>query len=181
MAQAISIPLLGSKLLSVCADAYDIHTYIPIYVHFLFSLLSVLSLLTIFFYTCLQSGKESLGEELYRILSVDSQPVGQMLNSLNLKSEHSAIETINRLEAAVFAWKEKVTKQNGGKSPVQKAWSFKTNLILELEKIEVLMDKAEALIQLLRTIYPNLPQTFLEVVKIQYGRVSSVKCHWSGQ
>lgn len=117
-----------------------------------------------------KSGKESLGEELYRILSVDSQPVGQMLNSLNLKSEHSAIETINRLEAAVFAWKEKVTKQNGGKSPVQKAWSFKTNLILELEKIEVLMDKAEALIQLLRTIYPNLPQTFLEVVKIQYGR-----------
>ncbi|KAE9459122.1 hypothetical protein C3L33_08974, partial [Rhododendron williamsianum] len=152
-------------------NAYDIHTYIPIYVHFLFSLLSVLSLLTIFFYTCLQSGKESLGEELYRILSVDSQPVGQMLNSLNLKSEHSAIETINRLEAAVFAWKEKVTKQNGGKSsPVQKAWSFKTNLILEPEKIEVLMDKAEALIQLLRTIYPNLPQTFLEVVKIQYGR-----------
>ncbi|KAG5540468.1 hypothetical protein RHGRI_020621 [Rhododendron griersonianum] len=131
---------------------------------------AMLSLLTIFFYTCLQSGKESLGEELYRILSVDSQPVGQMLNSLNLKSEHSAIETINRLEAAVFAWKEKVTKQNGGKSPVQKAWSFKTNPILELEKIEVLMDKAEALIQLLRTIYPNLPQTFLEVVKIQYGR-----------
>ncbi|KAF7138440.1 hypothetical protein RHSIM_Rhsim07G0141200 [Rhododendron simsii] len=118
-----------------------------------------------------QSGKESLGKELYRILSVDSQPVGQMLNSLNLKSEHSAIETINRLEAAVFAWKEKVTKQNGGKSPVQKAWSFKTNPILELEKIEVLMDKAEALIQLLRTIYPNLPQTFLEVVKIQYGRL----------
>ncbi|KAI8547165.1 hypothetical protein RHMOL_Rhmol07G0173800 [Rhododendron molle] len=116
------------------------------------------------------SGKESLGEELYKILSVDSQPVSQMLNSLNLKSKHSAIETINRLEAAVFAWKEKVTKQNSGKSPVQKVWSFKTNPILELEKIDVLMDKAEALIQLLKTIYPNLPQTFLEVVKIQYGR-----------
>lgn len=136
----------------------------------------MLSLLTVF-YHYLQSGKESLGEELYRILSMDSQSTGEMLNSLSLKSEHSAIETINRLEAAIFVWKERVTKRNGGKNTVQKAWSFdsfKTYPILEMEKREVLKDKAEALIQLLRTIYPNLPQTFLEVVKIQYGRVSSV-------
>lgn len=97
-----------------------------------------------------------------------------MLNALNLKSTQSAIETINRLEAAVFAWKERVTEQDGGKCQVRKSWSFRTDLIFELEKKEVLMDKAEALILVLKTRYPNLPQTFLDVVKIQYGKVSLV-------
>lgn len=117
-----------------------------------------------------QCGRASLGEELYRILSVESKSAEEMLNALNLKSKQSAIETINRLEAAVFAWKERVTEQDGGKCQVRKSWSCRTDLIFELEKKEVLMDRAEALIQVLKTRYPNLPQTFLDVVKIQYGK-----------
>ena len=37
--------------------------------------------------------------------------------------------------------------------------------------MELLLDRAETLVQLLKTRYPNLPQTFLDATKIQYGKV----------
>ncbi|KAL0312320.1 UNVERIFIED_CONTAM: Rop guanine nucleotide exchange factor 14 [Sesamum radiatum] len=48
----------------------------------------------------LQSGKASLGEELYKILTAESMSAEEMITCLNLKSEHSALEAINRVEAA---------------------------------------------------------------------------------
>ncbi|CAK9180021.1 unnamed protein product [Ilex paraguariensis] len=117
-----------------------------------------------------KSGKASLGELLYKILSAESTSAEEMVNSLNLKSEHSALEAINRLEVAAFAWKEKITEQNSGKSPVRTSWSFIKDSISELDKMEFLLDRAEALRQQLKTRYPNLPQTFLDVTKIQYGK-----------
>ncbi|GFZ16655.1 RHO guanyl-nucleotide exchange factor 14 [Actinidia rufa] len=82
------------------------------------------------------SGRSSLGEELHRILSAESKSAEEMLDSLNLKSEHSALETINRLEAAVFAWKERITEQGTGKSPVRTSWCFIKDPISELKKME---------------------------------------------
>lgn len=117
-----------------------------------------------------KSGKACLGEEFYRILSAESVSAEEMLNSLCLKSEHSALEAVNRLEAAVLAWKERIMEQTCGKSPVRTSWSFMKDPISELDKMEFLLDQAEALIQQLKTRYPNLAQTFLDVVKIQYGK-----------
>lgn len=102
-----------------------------------------------------------------------------MLSSLNLKSEHSALEAINRLEAAVFAWKERITEQVSGKSPVRTSWSFIKDPTTELDKMELILFRAEALLQQLRTRYPNLPQSFLDVAKIQYGKVWTVIHHSS--
>ncbi|KAA8521053.1 hypothetical protein F0562_011794 [Nyssa sinensis] len=42
--------------------------------------------------------------------------------------------------------------------------------ISELDKTESLLERAEALLQHLKTSYPNLPQTFLDVTKVQYGK-----------
>lgn len=94
-----------------------------------------------------------------------------MLQSLNLKSEHHALDCINRLEAAVFAWKEKIMEQESGKSPVRTSWSFIKDPMSELDKTEALSDRAGILIQHLKNSYPNLPQTFLNATKIQYGKV----------
>ncbi|KAF8380837.1 hypothetical protein HHK36_028332 [Tetracentron sinense] len=116
------------------------------------------------------SGKASLGEELHRILTVELRSVEEMLDSLNLKSEHIALETVNRLEAAVFAWKERISEQVNGKSPLRNSWSFVRDPISELDKMEVQLDRAEALLQLLKIRYPNLPQTFLDVTKIHYNK-----------
>ncbi|KAM3686623.1 hypothetical protein ACB098_10G014800 [Castanea mollissima] len=117
-----------------------------------------------------KSGKASLGEELCKVLSAESSSAEEMLNSLNLKSEHNALESINKLEAAVFAWKEKITEQASGKSPVRTSWSFIKDPISEMDKMELLLDRAEALLHQLKTRYPNLPHTFLDVTKIQYGK-----------
>ncbi|KAK1568694.1 hypothetical protein Q3G72_027639 [Acer saccharum] len=117
-----------------------------------------------------KSGKLSLGEELYKVLTAESTSAEEILNSLNLKSEHSILDTINRLEAAVFAWKERVVDQVNGRSPVRTSWSFVKDSMSELDKTESLLEQAEAITQLLKTKYPNLPQTFLDATKIQYGK-----------
>ncbi|KAG2676288.1 hypothetical protein I3760_12G046100 [Carya illinoinensis] len=117
-----------------------------------------------------KSGKASLGEELYKVLSGESGSPEEMLNSLNLKSEHGALEAVNRLEAAAFAWRVKVAEQISGKSPVRTSWSFKKDPLSEMDKMELLLDRAEALLHHLKTSYPNLPHSFLDATKIQYGK-----------
>ncbi|KAL3651013.1 hypothetical protein CASFOL_007416 [Castilleja foliolosa] len=118
-----------------------------------------------------KSGKASVGEELYRILSAETLSAADMINCLNLKSELTALEAINRLEAAILAWKEKIAEHGKNvKSPVRTSWSFVKDTLSELEKMESLVNQAELLLQQLKTKYPNLPQTFLGMTKIQYGK-----------
>ncbi|KAG7031638.1 Rop guanine nucleotide exchange factor 14 [Cucurbita argyrosperma subsp. argyrosperma] len=116
------------------------------------------------------SGKATLSEELYKILTSESGPAENMLNQLHLKSDHGALEAINRLEAAIFSLKEKYTEQNGNKSPVRTAWPFVKDPMAEKDKLKLLSDRAELLLQLLKSKYPNHPQTFLDVSKIQDGK-----------
>ncbi|XP_048430875.1 rop guanine nucleotide exchange factor 14 isoform X2 [Pyrus x bretschneideri] len=118
-----------------------------------------------------KSGKASLTEELNKVLTAETNSAEEMLNSLNLKSEHNALEVINRLEAAVFSWKERIAEQASSKSPARTSWSFIKDPLSEIDKMESLLDQAEVLIQQLKTKYPNLPQTFLDVTKIQYGKI----------
>ncbi|XAR69227.1 hypothetical protein NMG60_11000735 [Bertholletia excelsa] len=117
-----------------------------------------------------KSAKASLGEELYRVLSGQSKSVKDMLNSLNMMSEHRALETINRLEAAILAWKERIAVQSCGKSPVRTPLSLIKDSMSEQDKMQILVDRAETLIQQLKARHPNLPHTFLDMVKIRYGK-----------
>ncbi|KAL4592972.1 hypothetical protein LXL04_005981 [Taraxacum kok-saghyz] len=116
-----------------------------------------------------KSGKASLGEDLYRTLNTISSSAIGMLNSLNIKTEQGALETINRLETAIYAWKERILEQTSAKSPSRTSWSLK-DPSMELDKMEFLINRAEALLQQIRIRFPNLPQTFLDVMKIQYGK-----------
>ncbi|KAJ8539644.1 hypothetical protein K7X08_013896 [Anisodus acutangulus] len=116
-----------------------------------------------------KSGRTSLGEDLHRILTAESTSAEEMFYSLNLKSENGALEVVNRLEGVILAWKERMTDQASGKSLVRRSWSFVKDPTSEVDKLEVLLSQAEALLQQLKIKYPNLPQTFLNVTKIQYG------------
>ncbi|CAN0840561.1 Rop guanine nucleotide exchange factor 14 [Linum grandiflorum] len=89
------------------------------------------------------SGRENLGEELYKLLTTESATIEETINSLNLKSEHRVMEVVNKLEAAILGWKE---------------------------RIKASQDKAEAMVQQLKASHPNLPQTFLDATKIHYGK-----------
>ncbi|XP_027183248.1 rop guanine nucleotide exchange factor 14 isoform X2 [Coffea eugenioides] len=116
-----------------------------------------------------KSGKASLGEELYKVLAAEMIPAGVMINSLNLESDHSALQAINKLEAAMFAWKEIIKGQSSEESPARRSWSFGKDPVSEMDKVEFLLNRAEHLRQQLKARYPNLPQTFLDAIKVEYG------------
>lgn len=124
--------------------------------------------------SCKQSGKNSLGDELYRTLAAESATVDEIFVSLKLRSEHAALETVNKLESAIFAWKEKITEQaSNGKSPARTPWSFAKDPSADAGRNESLLNRAEALRNQIKSKYPNLPQSFLDATKIQYGKVKT--------
>ena len=127
----------------------------------------------------LQSGKASLGENLYRVLTTESSSEEEMLKSLNLTSEHSALETINRLETAIFTWKERTMEPVSGKSSIRTSRSYTKESVSDMDKMELLLDRAKSLLYLLKYKYPNLPQTFLDATRIQYGKVSLILMKFS--
>ncbi|KAI4370795.1 hypothetical protein MLD38_019105 [Melastoma candidum] len=117
-----------------------------------------------------KSGKASLGEDLYSVLNSEPSSVDHMFRLLNLQTDHSILDCINKLELAMFAWKERIHEQEDGKSPSRTSWSFIKDPIHELEKTEALLDRAESLMRFLKANYPNLPHTFLNASKVQYGK-----------
>lgn len=128
----------------------------------------------------LQSRKTNLGHELHKVLTAESSSAEDMLKSLNMKSEHVVLETVNRLEATIFSWKERIAEQVSGKHPVRPSWSpFVKDPMLELDKLKLSSDRAETLLQLIKIRYPNLPQTFLDATKVQYGKVSFTGMHFT--
>ncbi|KAL8150490.1 hypothetical protein V2J09_020298, partial [Rumex salicifolius] len=116
----------------------------------------------------LPSGRAILGEQIYSIVAKESSSAIEMAESLKLKSEHEALNTINKLEAAQLVWKDRVAEEENGKSPSRKPWSFK-DPESKLDKIESLLFRLQILLQQLRMRYPYLPHTFLDVTKLKYG------------
>lgn len=124
-----------------------------------------------------QTGKECLGEELYSLLASESKSPEETLDSLNVQSEQQALDIINKLEEAAFAWRERLTKQVSGSSPVRTSWPFFKDPVAEIDKMELHLENAELLQQALKSRLPNLPQSFLNVTKIKYGKVKSYIYH----
>ncbi|KAK9120334.1 hypothetical protein Syun_017951 [Stephania yunnanensis] len=116
-----------------------------------------------------KSGKANLGEGLRRILSTELTSE-EMVASLGLKTEHAALQTMNQLEAAIFVWRHRVSDQVNGKSPIRTSWSFIRDPVSETDKAELLLDRAEGLLELLKFKFPDSPQTFLDVTKVQYNK-----------
>ncbi|XP_010516742.1 PREDICTED: rop guanine nucleotide exchange factor 14-like isoform X1 [Camelina sativa] len=104
-----------------------------------------------------KSGKTSLGDDLYKMLASESVSVDEIFVSLRLVTEHAALEIVNRLEAAIYAWKERITEEASSGKP-------------EISRIELLINRAERLNDQIKSKFSNLPQSFLDATKIQYGK-----------
>lgn len=120
-----------------------------------------------------KSGREALGEDLYRILASGTKSAAEMADLLKLRSEHEALDTINKLEAAALAWKQSIKEQvtnNSNKTSVRTSWSFMKETISEVERTETLLFHVDALLYQLKMRYPCLPHTFIDATKIQYGK-----------
>lgn len=120
-----------------------------------------------------QSGKACLGEILYRYLTADHFSPERLLDHLDLSSEYSTLETANTIEAAVHIWKRKCLKRSSKQvKPVRSSWGGKVKgLVAGTEKSKLLVKRAETLLQNLKLRFPGLPQTNLDMNKIQYNKV----------
>lgn len=119
-----------------------------------------------------KSGKECLGDIIHRYITAEHFSPECLLDYLDLSSEYTTLEIANRIEAAVHIWRQKYQKwhsvsSKGGKS----SWGGKVKgFVGEIEKTKVLANRAETLLHNLKLRFPGLPQTALDMSKIQHNK-----------
>lgn len=110
---------------------------------------------------------------MYRyILSNNFCPDG-LLDFLDLSSEYTTLEIANRIEAAANIWRQKYLKRHFFRGKAGKSsWGGKVKGFNgEMQKRKLLAKRAEILLHNLRLRFPGLPQTALDMNKIQYNKV----------
>ena len=114
-----------------------------------------------------------MGEVIYRYLTADQFSPECLLDYLDLSSEYTTLEIANRIEASVHIWKQKYLKRHSVRAKVGKSsWGGKVKgFVGDIEKSKFLAQRAETLLQNLRLRFPGLPQTSLDMSKIQYNKV----------
>ncbi|KAJ3690824.1 hypothetical protein LUZ61_019988 [Rhynchospora tenuis] len=124
-----------------------------------------------------KSGKLCLGEIIYRYITADQFSPDCLLDCLDLSSEHHTLEIANRIEAAVHVWRLKGNKKQSPSKPKPKpkkqssSWGGKVKgLVGDTDRSTLLSQRAEGLLLSLRLRYPRLPQTVLDMNKIQYNK-----------
>ncbi|CAO2819790.1 unnamed protein product [Amaranthus hypochondriacus] len=118
-----------------------------------------------------KNGRASLGDLVYRYINSDQFSPECLLDCLDMSSEHQAIEIANRVEASIYLWRQKGSStHNSKKSTPRSSWEMVKELMVDSEKRELLADRAENLLLCLRQRFPGLPQTALDMSKIQHNK-----------
>ncbi|XP_019102156.1 PREDICTED: rop guanine nucleotide exchange factor 13-like [Camelina sativa] len=111
-----------------------------------------------------KNGKASLGDMIYKMITLDMFDAEQFLLEMDLSSEHKILDLKNKFEASGVIWKRKIVqKDNKSSSPI---WS--TNL--SMEKRQQLEERAETILQLIKQEFPGTSQSTLDISKIQFNK-----------
>lgn len=95
-----------------------------------------------------------------------------LIDCLNFSSEHQTLEIVNKVESAVHVWRKKDQKKVNGVKPQKFSLGGKVlSLVTDGDKNQLLAERAETLLRSLRRRFPSLPQTSLDMNKIQYNKV----------
>ncbi|KAL9448930.1 hypothetical protein AB3S75_010963 [Citrus x aurantiifolia] len=119
-----------------------------------------------------KSGKECLGEIMYNYITADQFSPESLLAYLDLSSEYTTLEIANRIEAAVHIWRQKyqnkrIIRTKSGRS----SWGGKVKgFVSDIERSKLLAHRADTILQNLKLRFPSLPQTALDMNKIQYNK-----------
>ncbi|XP_022956262.1 rop guanine nucleotide exchange factor 12 [Cucurbita moschata] len=108
-----------------------------------------------------KNGRESLGDSVYRNITVEYFDPDQFLSTLDLSSEHKILDLKDRIEASIVIWKRKMNQKDG-----KSAWGS----AVSLEKRELFEERAETILLILKHRFPGTPQSALDISKIQYNR-----------
>jgi PRONE (Plant-specific Rop nucleotide exchanger) len=104
---------------------------------------------------------------MYKIIGDDFFDPDELLSSVDLSTEHKILDLKNRIEASVVIWRRKMTNKDA-KSP----WGVPSGV--SQDKREQFEDRAETLLLILKHRYPGIPQSSLDVSKIQENKVKRI-------
>ena len=122
----------------------------------------------------LQTARGSLGDVIYKYITSENFSPETLLASLEISSEHQAIKIANRVEASIYIWHKKTNSKPANRamrSSSRSSWGMFKDLIVEGDKSEMLIERGESLLLSLKQHFPFLPQTSLDVSKIQCNKV----------
>lgn len=123
----------------------------------------------------LQNARVSLGDVIYRYITSDHFSPECLLACLDLSSEHQAIEIANRAEASMYIWRKRTNSKPASisaRASSRSSWEMVKDLMADADKRDLFAERAESLLLSLRKRFPGLPQTTLDMSKIQYNKVS---------
>uniref|UniRef100_A0A2C9UZD7 PRONE domain-containing protein n=2 Tax=Manihot esculenta TaxID=3983 RepID=A0A2C9UZD7_MANES len=108
-----------------------------------------------------KNGRASLGDLIYRSITVEFFDPDQFLSAMDLTSEHKILDLKNRIEASIVIWKRKMNQKDG-----KSGWGS----AISLEKRELFEERAETILLILKQRFPGIPQSSLDISKIQYNK-----------
>ncbi|CAE5967463.1 unnamed protein product [Arabidopsis arenosa] len=110
-----------------------------------------------------KKGRASLGDMIYRMITLEMFDAEQFLLEMDLSSEHKILDLKNKFEASVVIWQRKIVQiDNKSSSP----WS--TNL--SMDKRQQLEERAATILQLIKQEFPGISQSTLDISKIQFNK-----------
>ncbi|MCO5572206.1 hypothetical protein L7F22_025958 [Adiantum nelumboides] len=123
-----------------------------------------------------KTGRTSLGETIYRHITADYFSPEAVLCTLDLSTEHNAVEVANRIEAVIHVWRyrrhpkqaQKLRKR--GDQSARHSWNIAKENAPDSEKRALLAGRAESLLMCLKQKFPGLRQSLLDMTKIQYNK-----------
>ncbi|KAF2296172.1 hypothetical protein GH714_036474 [Hevea brasiliensis] len=120
-----------------------------------------------------KNGRACLGDLIYRYITSDQFSAECLLDCLDLSTEHVALEIANRVESAIYAWRRRAHSKpptNPNRSTARSSWEMVKDLMVDVDKRELLAERAEGLLLSLKQRFPSLSQTTLDTSKIQFNK-----------
>ena len=108
----------------------------------------------------MQNGRSILGDSIYKIITDDIFDPNELLQSVDLSTEHKIVDLKDRIEASVVIWHRKICHKL--------SWAPAG---VSLEKREEFEERAQTALLILKHRFPGIPQSSLDISKIQYNTV----------
>ncbi|XP_076911252.1 rop guanine nucleotide exchange factor 12-like [Bidens hawaiensis] len=108
-----------------------------------------------------KNARDALGDTIYKGITVEFFDSGQFLASIDLSSEHKILDLKNNVEASMIIWKRKMHQKESRSS-----WGASA----KMERRELFEERAETILLLLKQRFPGLPQSSLDMSKIESNR-----------
>ncbi|XP_055830005.1 rop guanine nucleotide exchange factor 12-like [Solanum dulcamara] len=108
-----------------------------------------------------KNGRASLGDSIYKSITDEYFDPDYFFTTMDMSSEHKILDLKDRIEASVVIWKRKMNAKDGKSS-----WGSS----ISFEKREMFEERAEVILLILKQQFPGIPQSTLDISKIQYNK-----------